>query len=61
VDIDPSGNYSYRYCYETEAQAREALQAWTDEEHPGGPWIKCKGFGRDILNPNFGTEEVPRP
>ena len=30
-----------------------ALAAWDGEEHPGGPWIKCKGAGIDLLNPSF--------
>ena len=43
--------YERRYCYEHEADAREALAAWTSGEHPPGPWIKCKGQGIDLLNP----------
>ena len=30
-----------------------ALRAWDGEEHPGGPWMKCKGAGIDLLNPAF--------
>lgn len=45
--------YERRYCYEHEADARAALGAWHGEGHPGGPWIKCKGVGIDLLNPEL--------
>ena len=50
--IDEYG-YSGRYCYEHEADARAALQAWDGTGHPTGPWIKAKGWGVDLLNPEL--------
>lgn len=50
VDLHATG-YQRRYCYEHEADARAALLQWTGDGHPGGPWIKCKGAGVDLLNP----------
>ncbi|QHE89204.1 hypothetical protein [Hydrogenophaga sp. BPS33] len=43
--------YERRYCYEHARDALAALLAWDGREHPGGPWIKCKGAGVDLLNP----------
>ena len=45
--------YERRYCYEHAADALAALAAWDGQEHPGGPWIKCKGAGIDLMNPSF--------
>jgi hypothetical protein len=50
VGLDPIG-YRLRYCYEHAHEARAALAAWDGEGHPGGPWIKCKGAGVELLNP----------
>lgn len=50
VALDPVG-YSRRYCYEHAEEAEAALAAWDGRDHPGGPWIKCKGAGIDLLNP----------
>jgi hypothetical protein len=50
VGLDPVG-YSLRYCYEHAQEAEIALAAWDGKDHPGGPWIKCKGGGIDLLNP----------
>jgi hypothetical protein len=51
-----------RYCYEFTKDAIAALEAWDGKDHPGGPWIKCKGAGIDLLNPSFGVEaERSRP
>lgn len=50
VGPDPMG-YSRRYCYEHATEAKAALAAWNGRDHPGGPWIKCKGAGLDLLNP----------
>ncbi len=47
--------YQRRYCFEHEEDAREALEQWDGQDHPGGPWIKCKGVGVDLLNPSFGA------
>ena len=55
VNLDPVG-YERRYCYETETDARAALEAWNGEGHPNGSWIKCKGGSIDLLNPTFGCE-----
>lgn len=52
VGIDYQG-YERRYCYEHEYTARAALDAWDGRGHPTGPWIKCKGAGIDLLNPNL--------
>ncbi|PND30180.1 hypothetical protein C1I89_29880 [Achromobacter pulmonis] len=43
--------YERRYCYRYQKDARSALATWDGHEHPGGPWIKCKGAGIDLLNP----------
>lgn len=52
VGIDPIG-YSLRYCYEHADEAEAALAAWDGHGHPGGPWIKCKGAGVELLNPDL--------
>lgn len=52
VGLDDVG-YQRRYCYEHRVDAEAALVAWDGLEHPSGPWIKCKGAGIDLLNPNF--------
>lgn len=48
--------YERRYCYEHHDDAAAALAQWDGCEHPGGPWIKCKGLGIDLLNPNLKCE-----
>jgi hypothetical protein len=53
VGLDEVG-YQRRYCFEHLVDAQSALAAWGDGEHPPGPWIKCKGAGIDMLNPDFG-------
>jgi hypothetical protein len=53
VGLDPVG-YERRYCYEHAQDADRALADWDGHGHPGGPWIKCKGAGIDLLNPAFG-------
>ena len=55
VGLEPMG-YDHRYCFEHEHDARNALMAWTGDGHPSGPWIKLKGIGIDLLNPEFGTD-----
>lgn len=52
VGLDAIG-YQRRYCYEHRVDAQAALAKWDGEEHPSGPWIKCKGSGIDLLNPDF--------
>lgn len=52
VGIDEYG-YLYRYCYHTFKEANEALLKYNDiNEHPPGDWIKRKGEGGDLVNPN---------
>ena len=46
-------SYERRYCFEHRKDALEALRVWDGSDHPGGPWIKCKGAGIDLLNPNW--------
>jgi hypothetical protein len=48
-----SAGYDRRYCYEHRADAQAALARWDGAGHPSGPWIKCKGAGIDLLNPEF--------
>ena len=55
VGLDWLG-HDRRYCYEHAEEAVEALDAWDGHDHPDGPWIKCKGAGIDLLNPNFGLD-----
>lgn len=55
VNIDPVG-YSYRYCFEHAHDAVESLRTWNGEGDAPGPWIKRKGLGRDLLNPNWLAE-----
>ena len=43
--------YERRYCYGHGQDALAALGVWDGEDHPCGPWIKCKGAGIDLLNP----------
>jgi hypothetical protein len=52
VGLDPTG-YRLRYCYEHRSDAQAAIKAWDGLGHPPGPWIKCKGGGVDLLNPNL--------
>lgn len=43
----------YRYCYSTASEARKALKDWNGIGHPPGYWIKRKGEGGDIINPEI--------
>lgn len=52
VGVDLIG-YERRYCYEHRADAQAALAAWDGHGHPSGPWIKCKGTGIDLFNPEY--------
>ena len=52
VGLDWDG-YSHRYCYEHKADALAALNSWNGQGHPSGPWIKLKGIGVDMLNPDI--------
>lgn len=55
VGLNESG-YARRYCYEHEVDAAVALKSWDGAGHPKGPWIKCKGAGIDLLNPELTGE-----
>jgi hypothetical protein len=55
VGLEEHG-YSRRYCFEHFEDALESLASWDGEGHPGGNWIKCKGAGIDLLNPNLAME-----
>lgn len=55
VGLDWIG-HDRRYCYEKAKDAIKAIETWDGKAHPGGPWIKCKGAGIDLLNPSFGME-----
>ncbi len=53
VDLGMFG-YGRRYCYESFPAALAALSEYSNTDvHPSGPWIKCKGLGIDLLNPEF--------
>ncbi len=56
--------YERRYCFEHMHEAANALQEWDGSGHPPGPWIKCKGPGIDMLNPeqedHTVTSQAPR-
>ena len=45
--------YECRYMYETAGEAFEACSAWDGSGHPPGKWIKRKGGGPDLDNPNY--------
>lgn len=57
VGLEAQG-YGRRYCYESDAEAAEAIRVWDGEGHPPGPWIKCKGAGIELLNPAFGLSQT---
>lgn len=44
--------YKGRYCFESMADAREALRDWDGEGDPPGNWIKHKGKV-EYSNPNY--------
>lgn len=48
-------DYSYRYCFENAADARAALEQWDGVGDAPGLWIKRKGFGADLMNPNWSS------
>lgn len=48
-----SCGYERRYCFEDATDAAAALKQWDGDGHPAGPWIKCKGAGIDLFNPNY--------
>lgn len=57
VGLDKVG-YVCRYCYEHKDDAQIALRAWDGEEHPGGPWMKCKGDGIAEPEPRTAFDEL---
>lgn len=48
-----SHGYQACYCYHTLEEAREAFNTWDGNGHPAGNWIKRKGDGHDISNPDY--------
>jgi hypothetical protein len=50
VGLDEYG-YKYRYCYENRIDAIVDIAEWDGKGHPSGDWIKRKGEGGDISNP----------
>lgn len=44
--------YDYRYCYPPDGDWQKAVILWDGREHPPGNWIKRKGLGEDLENPN---------
>lgn len=52
IGMDDFG-YHGRYCYSSQADAKEALANWNGEGDPGGPWIKYKGTGGERTNKNI--------
>ncbi|MCH9735848.1 MAG: hypothetical protein K0U78_15060 [Actinomycetia bacterium] len=45
--------YEYRYCYPKYIDAIKDWKEWDGKGHPSGNWIKLKGIGRDVLNPDY--------
>lgn len=52
VGIDEHG-YRIRYCYPNSSDAAAAFESYTGESHPSGMWVKAKGRGIDLLNPDW--------
>jgi hypothetical protein len=50
--------YMCRYCFEHEIDAVGSLNAWDGQDDAPGPWIKRKGLGEDLVNPNFGKSDA---
>jgi hypothetical protein len=50
---DENGIYIGRYCFNTSAEARQALKEWTGEADPPGNWIKHKSNEIDFRNPAY--------
>lgn len=44
---------SHRYYYHTMKEATRAIGQWDGKGHPSGNWIKRKGIGEDLPNPNY--------
>ena len=55
-----SVGYRYRYCYPDALSANMAYDEWDGEGHPPGNWIKRKGEGGDLANPNMDDAEISR-
>jgi hypothetical protein len=47
--------YGGRYCYETEAEAIAALQAWDGTVDPPGQWVKHKSARGERLGPGLSS------
>lgn len=52
VGID-GPSYRKRYSYDSPDLARDALQSWSGEGDPPGPWLKCKGPDELRLGPGW--------
>ena len=50
--------YKYRYCYPHLLDAMCGLEGWDGTGHPDGDWIKRKGHGGDLINPELESEHV---
>ncbi len=46
-------DYNHRYCYPIHADAIEDFKIWDGIGAPSGQWIKRKGNGDDLSNPNY--------
>jgi hypothetical protein len=51
VGLEDWMGIGYRYCYKSPFDAVKACLLWDGERDAPGPWIKCKGRGRDDHNP----------
>ncbi len=56
VGVTMDYTYEYRYCFKTLKDAFDSLTSWTGRDHPPGNWIKRKGEGGDLSNPNLERE-----
>lgn len=52
VDLSTIG-YDRRYCFHSYEEALNSLNNWDGKDHPSGNWIKAKGLGIDLINPNY--------
>ncbi len=43
--------YRTRFCYPNREEALKALAGYTGKNDPPGPWIKEKGFNRELNKP----------
>lgn len=50
---DLANFYSYRFCYPDLQECLADFWEWSGEGLPAGNWIKQKGSGLDVSNPNY--------